>query len=55
PLRLLGILAAAGVTVLGTARFLAGRFGGVTGDVCGAVGEAVELVVLGGLLRWSVA
>lgn len=55
PLRLVGILAAAGVTIHGTARFLVGRFGGMTGDVCGAVGEAVELVVLGGLLRWSVA
>ncbi len=38
---------AMGVTAaLLTARFLAARFGGMTGDVCGAAGEAAELAAL---------
>jgi len=42
-----GIGVAAG---LGVAAFLAHRFGGVTGDVLGAAGEAAELAVLWALL-----
>lgn len=33
--------------------FLARRFGGVTGDVCGAAGEGAELAVLLALLSWG--
>lgn len=35
-----------GVAAIAMARALAHRFGGFTGDVCGAVGEGAELVVL---------
>src|SRR5690606_5233480 len=40
----------AGIAV---AAFLARRFGGATGDVCGAAGEAAELAVLWALLPWG--
>lgn len=37
---------------LATAGVLARRFDGLTGDVCGAAGEAAELAVLWALLPW---
>lgn len=43
-------VAAALAAAVAVARFLAGRFGGITGDLCGAAGEAVELVVLWAML-----
>lgn len=39
----------------GVAAILARRFGGVTGDVCGAAGEAAELATLWALLPWGFA
>lgn len=45
-------LVGAGAAVAG-AGFLARRFGGVTGDVCGAVGEVAELAVLWALIPWG--
>ena len=41
---------AAGVSI---AAALARRFGGVSGDVCGAAGEAAELAVLWSALAWT--
>lgn len=41
------------VGALGVAAWLARRFGGLTGDVCGAAGEAAELLVLWALLPWG--
>src|SRR5690606_35634856 len=35
------------------AALLARRFGGITGDVCGAAGEVAELAVLWALLPWG--
>jgi adenosylcobinamide-GDP ribazoletransferase len=43
-----GLLAA-----LGAGAFLVRRFGGLTGDVCGAMGEVAEAVALVALLPWS--
>lgn len=41
------VIVAAGIIFgIGLGRLLAWRFGGMTGDLCGAVGEGVELVVL---------
>lgn len=37
------------------AALLARRFGGVTGDVCGAAGEVAELAVLWAFLPWGTA
>jgi adenosylcobinamide-GDP ribazoletransferase len=48
------VVAGATVGVL-VAAFLIHRFGGVTGDVCGAAGEAAELAVLWALLAWTFA
>jgi adenosylcobinamide-GDP ribazoletransferase len=50
------VMEAAAAGVLGgiaVAAALARRFGGVTGDVCGAAGEAAELLVLLALLPWG--
>jgi adenosylcobinamide-GDP ribazoletransferase len=44
--RVAGAVAAGAVAGLGTAWLLSARFGGVTGDVCGAAGEAAELAAL---------
>lgn len=53
PLRV-ALAASAGIVAAALlARFLAGRFGGVTGDVCGAAGEAAELAVLWAFLPWG--
>ncbi|MDB4949907.1 MAG: cobS [Gemmatimonadetes bacterium] len=38
---------------LGFGAFLVRRFGGVTGDVCGAMGELAEVAVLFALLPWT--
>ena len=46
PLAAAGAVAMGIATALLTARFLATRFGGMTGDVCGAAGEAAELAAL---------
>lgn len=42
-----------GLAGAAVAAVLARRFGGVTGDVCGAAGEAAELAALFALLPWS--
>jgi adenosylcobinamide-GDP ribazoletransferase len=52
PLALLGGVAVGMLAGVGTARWLAARFGGVTGDSCGAAGEAAETVTLLALLPW---
>jgi adenosylcobinamide-GDP ribazoletransferase len=41
------------LAALSAADFLARRFGGITGDVCGAVGEAAELAALWVFLPWG--
>ena len=41
------------LALLATAAFLARRFGGITGDVCGAAGEAAELAALWAFLPWG--
>jgi len=50
PWRVAGAVAFGILSGLGVAALLARRFGGVTGDVLGASGEAVELAVLWALL-----
>jgi adenosylcobinamide-GDP ribazoletransferase len=55
PLRMTGAAAAGVVAAMGAAAFLARRFGGVTGDVCGAAGEAAELAALWVWLPWALA
>jgi iron complex transport system ATP-binding protein len=49
--RLAGLVG--GAVGIGAAALLVRRFGGVTGDVCGAAGEAAELAVLWALLPWE--
>ena len=46
PFRVAAAVIAAALTALLVGEILARRFGGVTGDVCGAVGEASELAAL---------
>lgn len=53
PGRLVLAVAAGALAALCTALWLCRRFGGVTGDVCGATGEATELVILWALLPWG--
>lgn len=55
PFRLATAVVAGGAAGLVAARLLAERFGGVTGDVCGAAGEAAELAALWAFLPWGVA
>jgi adenosylcobinamide-GDP ribazoletransferase len=50
----LGVAACAGlVAAVAAGAFLVRRFGGLTGDVCGAMGEAAEAVALVALLPWG--
>lgn len=49
-----GVLAA-GAAGAGVAALLARRFGGITGDVCGAAGEVAETVALLGLVPWTLS
>ena len=63
PLLVLGIVQAPGPLVVAvlaggmaavwTAAWLSRRFGGVTGDVCGATGEATEFLILWSMLPWG--
>lgn len=50
---LLCAVVAGGMAALFASVWLCRRFGGVTGDVCGASGEAAELVILWALLPWG--
>lgn len=54
-LRMLVSVAVGGAAGVGAAALLARRFGGVTGDVCGAAGEMAELATLWTLLPWVYA
>ncbi|MBV9775082.1 MAG: adenosylcobinamide-GDP ribazoletransferase [Gemmatimonadetes bacterium] len=55
PFRAAGSVVAAALAGWLAAGFLARRFGGVTGDVCGAAGEAAELAALWVFLPWGSA
>lgn len=46
-------LLAGGAVGAGVAFLFARRFGGITGDVCGAAGETAELAALWALLPWA--
>jgi cobalamin synthase len=53
PLRIAAGVAIGIAALVAAGRLLVGRFGGITGDVCGAAGEAAELAVLWALLPWG--
>jgi len=53
PLRLAAAVIAGAIAALLVGEVLARRFGGVTGDVCGALGEAAELAVLWAFVPWG--
>lgn len=54
-LPVVGAIAAGTLVAVVLAGFLSHRFGGITGDVCGAVGESVELAAMWALLPWWLA
>lgn len=53
PLRVVAAVAAGVAVALLAAAALVRRFGGLTGDVCGAAGEAAELAVLWSWIPWG--
>lgn len=50
--RVLAAVATGTVAAIVVTRFLVSRFGGVTGDVAGAAGEAAELAALASFVPW---